>query len=389
MWADGNESYNFSNVGGIVGFDEGDKARSINNCQNHANLDIDFHDSNMYGVGGIAGECYSLGIIQNSANTGNVTCNATLAGGIVGELTSSTINNCINEGNVKGIYQIGGISGHILSINNNNNNKAKINGSKNKGEIETTGYVVEEGIILGKQEKWNSSSVGGITGESFFGEIAKCINEGGIKATGYEVAGGIAGYCKKDSVIRQCANYANIECNNERVLGGIVGYVYQGIVEECFNNGSVKGKELIGGILGQSTKSTIRNCYNTASISGNIIVGGIIGDVSPYKPEKGHEYLYNCYNIGEIRATKIKDCWVGNSNYLEYDHIYTTKAIHDIVGDGTWYNEQGNKNYEAIDGTDAEIKTKMLTNLLKENGTNKWTRDSRNNGYPYLIDNQP
>lgn len=203
------------------------------------------------------------------------------------------------------------------------------------------------------------------------------------------MAGGIIGYCK-DSVIRQCTNYADIECNNQNCLGAIAGYSHKGIIEECFNNGNITGKDAIGGILGQATKTTTKNCYNTNTISGTNKVGGIIGEVQPYKLEKGHEYLYNCYNIGEIKATSLKDCWVGNSNYLEYDYIYTTKAIHDIVGDGAWYNEQGNKNFEAIDGTSAQqIKTKMLTNLLNENGANKWTRDSKNNGYPYLIDNQP
>lgn len=114
-------------IGGIVGFDDGNKERSISNCQNHANIDNVFKDSNMYGLGGIAGECYNLGRIQDSTNTGNITCNAILAGGIVGELTSSTVDNSVNEGKIKGIYSIGGISGHTVPINKDNDNrKAKI-----------------------------------------------------------------------------------------------------------------------------------------------------------------------------------------------------------------------------------------------------------------------
>lgn len=385
----------YSAIGGIVGFDDGNRERNIENCSNLANISVTIKE-NEYGVGGIAGECYVLGNIRNSTNTGNITCNNHLVGGIVGELTNSIIDGCINEGNIKGKHSAGGIAGHAIGVMSNVT-EAQIKNSRNKGVIEVTGYDTREAYSIGRNEEFSASLVGGITGEVVQNAtIMKCVNEkGGLRTTGKECAGGIAGFVRENATIKQCANYAKIECNQEKALGGIIGYVNQGNVEECFNQGEIKGKEAIGGILGQATKGTTKNCYNTATISGSNKIAGIIGEVVPYEYARGHVYLYNCYNIGEITASAargLKDCWVANTNYLEFDYLYTTEDIHNIVGDGVWENNSGNQNYEAIPGTPVNIKNKMLTSLEKGNGANKWTRDTKevkNQGYPYLINLEP
>ena len=203
--------------------------------------------------------------------------------------------------------------------------------------------------------------------------------------------GGIVGYSRGNSLIKQCSNYGNIN-NSALIMGGIAGYTNMCIVEECYNLGTITGKTNLGGIVGETTYTTVKNCYNIGKISGTYMLGGIIGTVLPYEYSEGYEYLYNCYNLGLITGKTNKDCWVGSSSYLTWDHLYTIKTIQDQVGYATWNNEFGNKNFEALSGTDENIKSTMLTNLLKENGAGKWTRDTTgkiNNGYPYLVNNKP
>lgn len=261
----------------------------------------------------------------------------------------------------------------------------------NYGKIRATGGYRVTVHVLGNDISEDCSLIGGIVGQGINGKIVKAVNKGILQTANYQVAGGIIGLALRETMVKQCSNYANITCMNEQDVGGIVGYSNKATIEECFNQGQIKGKEYVGGILGQSTYTTIKNCYNMGDISGNDIVAGIVGDISPFELRQGYEYLYNCYNLGMITGT-TKDPIIAKCNYLTWDYIYTTKAIHEVVGDGVWKNEAGNNNVGILTGTDAQIKQTMLTNLQKENGSGKWmcdTKGNKNNGYPYLVNNVP
>ncbi len=372
---------NYSAVGGIIGFDGGNRERKISNCNNEANLTINFKDDETYGVGGIAGECYKQGIIENCNNTrditnGNQGCGN--VGGIAGD-SIGIIQNCNNKGSIEAKALVGGIAGA---------NSSKIDNCTNEGTIKATGSTIMSAQINGKMEGWYSSSVGGIVGYNV-GNIVFCKNKGNIQTQGDE-AGGIAGYSLNNSSIRKSINYQNIENSQVQDIGGIVGYTNKCTLEECFNIGNITTKHFAGGIAGHTTYTTIKNCYNTGTITvTNERAGGIVGCVSPYELAHGYEYMYNCYNIGKVIGTSYKDTIARQANYLTWDYLYATKALYDVVGPGDWQNSIDG-NDEMISGTDEQIKSKMLTNLLKGNGAGKWTRDTtnkKNNGYPYLIDN--
>ena len=73
-----------------------------------------------------------------------------------------------------------------------------------------------------------------------------------------------------------------------------------GIIQNCYNTGSVKGtadySQLIGGIAGRNY-GTIRLSYNTGEVSAeSAIAGGICGDAS------GQAVIENCYNTGAVSA---------------------------------------------------------------------------------------
>lgn len=374
----------YSAIGGIVGFDSGDTTRTIKNCNNMASFSVTLQDNTAYGVGGIVGESYHQGKLQNCNNMGSIISDKDNAGGIAGVLTRGTIESCNNRGKVQARAIVGGITGQSTI-------SSQINQCENEGTINAISFAEISGHYGGIDDKWSASVVGGIVGLNS-GEIIFCKNRGNIQANSYQETGGIVGLSQNNSLIKKCVNYSDIKNEQQRCVGGIVGYTIGCTIEECFNVGNIKATEAVGGISGATTHTTIKNSYNVADISGDMAIGGIIGRVFPYELGEGYEYIYNCYNIGNIMGAKMNtvDNWVGISDYLAYDYIYTTKSLYDAIGDGTWENGFGNRNWEAIEGTEEQIKAKMLTNLLNGNGAGKWTRDNsgiKNNGYPYLIDN--
>lgn len=90
------------------------RSGTIRNCINYSNV----QSSNNF-AGGIVGEtggndkqCY----IESCMNYGNITCDGYLVGGICGEINSKCdIVNCANYGALTGAYSVGGIVGKIDS----------------------------------------------------------------------------------------------------------------------------------------------------------------------------------------------------------------------------------------------------------------------------------
>lgn len=165
------------------------------------------------------------------------------AGGIGGSVVGSknTIENCCNEGEIKGAGNTGGIAGTGISID--------IKNCKNIGKVSSV-----------------SNGSGGIIGYPRAGivNIINCSNEAVIGEESTNSAGGIAG----------C--YIGCNYNDNYILN----------IYNCYSKGSISSNVLWGGgILGIQglTASTIgldiQNCYSIGEISG-IYPGGIVGRVS-------------------------------------------------------------------------------------------------------------
>ena len=154
-------------------------------------------------AGGIVGK--STGYIvacQNAGNISNVkeeSNDTEFAGGIVGILDTTTVENCKNTGNISGLTNVGGIAGK---------NSGTIVQSRNEGDISkisgTTGKTVNLGGLVGK----NSPTA----------KLANSKNYGGVSS----------------------------ETDNLVNLGGICGVIYNNsTVELCENNGTLKGSAKI------------------------------------------------------------------------------------------------------------------------------------------------
>jgi len=221
------------------------------------------------------------GTIKNLTLEGTINANITTyvaryLGGFVGYGYSVTLENLVNNCNIKFsnnsyITCVGGIAGRGYGTIKDCINNATI-----------TGY---------------GESVGGITGKG--GRVTNCINTGNVTNQKGKYTGGIVG--QTEAGISQSYNTGTIDTtNNTGTVGGIAGYNNQSITE-CYNAGPVYGRTTstnattshVGGISGNQI-SFISNCYNTGYVAGGY-VGGISGMTQ--------STIMNCYNVGNIYGT--------------------------------------------------------------------------------------
>ena len=255
----------------------------------------------------------------------------------VGTIASTSKNSIIRNCNVIGSIEYWGFMSTGMRIGG-------ICGTNEEGKIEECYYMgnIESTIIY---------TTGGITGWNS-GEIINCGYKGGYCYGGY-ATGGIVGY--NDGKIINCFNRAFVGSNyrtrysgggiryNLQAFGGGIAARNSGVIEGCFNTGSVYGWSLddyyigkIGGIVADN-EGTISYCYNTGTILQNhgrpdredcddveSIVAGIASR------NKGE--ISNCYNVGKLDSdtvayyfgavpgeTGVKNVYFGDFLYTNYE----------------------------------------------------------------------
>lgn len=119
-------------------------------------------------------------------------------------------------------------------------------------------------------------------------------NVGVINSTiyGYYSIGGVVGYCNS-GIVQNCYNTGSVSTYNLSA-GGVVGQVSKGTIDNCYNAGTVSGAQQIGGVVGTtSVSSKIQNSYNTGTVNSSKFVGGVVGALNS-------STTTNCYNTGTI-----------------------------------------------------------------------------------------
>ena len=130
-------------VGGIAGIASG----IISNCENHAEV------KGTASLGGILGVYYGLdNSITSCANYGAVTGTESSVGGMVGFFGSGIIQNSANYGDVTGTLYVGNLIG--------NANKCNLNNVLGTGNITATSYTVYAGLLVGRISKSSSTASG-------------------------------------------------------------------------------------------------------------------------------------------------------------------------------------------------------------------------------------
>ena len=317
------------NMGGLLGYSEGEHTITITSCSNSGDILNNTVIDDMH-LGGLIGtNMCPMTTITDSYNTGNVTCagdqvatgNNYSMGGLIGYNSgSATITNCVN----------GGV----------------INADKSVTKLDTPNLITignaPGGVALGGMVGYFSS-----TWADYTYSVSECKNYGSVITTkncgkannGYEArAGGIVGYINVAGAmtISKCHNYGLIErdatavtadaegnlWNSKGDCGGIVCRVTSSdttiltssiIIEECVNEadavisykGAKRGEVNHGGIMGCSGgNEIIRNCQNYGTITSSgtmntaMSLAGILGNIS-----HKNTVVDTCTNHGKVEQT--------------------------------------------------------------------------------------
>jgi len=315
-------------VGGISG---ADYWSTIKECTNNgkvtATSTITSYYSRVSAVGGIVGWHYVAYRIQQCTNNGDISSNGGCAGGIVGEIESTTwthfnVEDCTNNGNISANGQaIGGIAGRAMGSYDKETSKSiTFKNCKNTGTLSNASSLMGGivGHVLGFMD--------GVTSTL----IENCVNEGALNSMYW--IGGIVGYATSRVnghntlvTIRNCENKGVITANrsdgdNGEVSGGILGAASvststgfatgKASIYNCINNGNVEYKQTghkglyMGGIVGRGGSTTLVE---------NVVNHAYVGPVNSETPVEGaYARMGAIYGSVDAETVSIKYAYYKN-----------------------------------------------------------------------------
>ena len=311
--------------------------------QNHtiSNFKIKPNEPRTFGIGlfGVVG----TGTIKNlnidsasivgTIDSGSSRCGI-LAGSCNGKIENCHIKNSIIDIETASSVSIGGIVGAAINIQANN--------CSYQGELN----------IKSIKSKELFHNVGGLFGDSLYGNITKCLNYGNISveytngASPYEIeVGGISGNAgsnSEETVMEQCANMGNISVGNnykfESCIGGIAGYHEGGDIIDCYNNGQLEDQGTAG-IVGRA--GVVTPVYITTKIENSYNLGkadyGIVRCTS--YDRRGNVDVKNCYYINTAEnayAKSERNIYLTNVKRCSASEMKQRNTYQNFDFDDTW-----------------------------------------------------
>lgn len=289
----------YSDVGGVVGRSEIGSFKS-----NFVSGELRAHE----GVGGLAGSV-SGDLFENNTTQVKVISIRGGAGGLVGGkggiyVTNITLKNNHVNGEVLGVYRIGGLigdagSGEIYCYNNSYSGIIKGLGStggligstsSSSSQSKIIGNYVNASIYKGVLEGsgigiMNDPSIGGLIGAFGQGLIMNNYAQGFIEGEGVENVGGLIGM-NSGKIIN---NYSSMDVSGGRNVGGLIGAsIWGDVIKNNYSVGVVSGSSAVGGLVGGLNNPGDLIFQNNYYLNGESCVG---------------DGAYNCtneYNLEEF-----------------------------------------------------------------------------------------
>lgn len=308
---DANESFIIGNIGGIVGYMEGNGAK-VTGSANRGTVHTDepTNPTNVENwqkaanVGGVVGKIDRSKTDNLKDEDGKI------------DVTKAAVSNSYNTGDVLGYTGVGGVAGMMYN--------GEIAASYNLGYLRTTRQSQQGSSI-------DALNMGGIVGDTT--ELS------GAEVYLYDVY-------NKGQIGDSEFNYFG------RHVGGIVGRL-SGTVEKAYNNGAIyNGYNVVGGIAGWMAQGKIENAFNTGNITvlnknnASSQVGGIAGAAS----DNNAIVINNAYNLGTLRSFKDANVAGAGNNTLGgiLGHIQNEKqgdasvTITNVYTTGNLFVDDGN-----------------------------------------------
>lgn len=303
---DANESFIIGNIGGIVGYMEGNGAK-VTGSANRGTVHTDE-----------PGDPTNVKDWQKAANVGGVVGKIDRSDTVTinaGNVNNAAVSNSYNTGDVLGYTGVGGVAGMMYN--------GEIAASYNLGYLRTTRQSQQGSSI-------DALNMGGIVGDTTELSGAEVYlydvyNKGQIGDSKFNYfgrhVGGIVG--RLSGTVEKAYNNGAIY-NGYNVVGGIAGWMAQGKIENAFNTGNItvlnknNAQSQVGGIVGAANVATesieINNVYNLGTLrsfradnnSGVNTLGGIIGQVNEFNGNGQNTFtISNAYTTGNLMMYKL------------------------------------------------------------------------------------
>jgi hypothetical protein len=168
---------------------------------------------------------------------------------------------------------------------------------------------------------FGDSSIGGLTGNNYGGNISDSFSTGIVNGTGDEI-GGLTG--NNSGTINN--SYSTAEVNGDRFVGGLTGN-NSGTILDSYATGEVNCDSWCGGLTGTNHGGHINNSYATGNIFGtSYIIGGVVG----YMIINGT--INNSYATGNVSGTASAYSLGGLIGILETGKIFSSYATGNVTG---------------------------------------------------------
>jgi hypothetical protein len=144
------------------------------------------------------------------------------------------------------------------------------------------------------------------------------------------LGGGVCGM-NKNGELQNCSNSSTVICKKQDGTGGVCGKNY-GTVRDCKNTGSVRGIAPLGGVCGVNKSGIIENCFNEGTVSVTVTSddgGGVCG-------ANFGGTTTNCYYLSNT-ATRGIGGWAdvsGKAEKMSIEHVESGEVAWLLNGKG-------------------------------------------------------
>lgn len=381
--SEGGEKAIIGNMGGIVGYMDGDNVyitSSANRGTVHSQDitgDTVLPVSQAANAGGIVGKIDRSDTIGKKDENGIIIIDTENIKNELGEnYANAAVSNSYNTGDVRGYMGVGGVAGMMYN--------GEIAGSYNLGTVNTT----RNKDSFGSNDSYYTVNMGGIVGDTTEGTRASAVlydvyNKGQIGDETFTYyarhVGGIVG--RLSGTVEKAYNTGAIY-NGYNVVGGIAGWMFKGSITNAFNTGNITvvnneretASSQVGGIVGAAStnnSNTITNVYNLGTLRsftgtgdgvkpGANTVGGIIGIING---DGSHQVsVTNAYTTGNIWADNGYSSYVGS--IWGNSEVSEKGTYRDVAVKNTYYIQP---DPDLID----ENRNPYFTTLYKNGGNQK------------------
>jgi filamentous hemagglutinin family protein len=232
-------------------------------------------------TGGVIGKSYVDTLVTDLATTGSttVTGNAYVGGG-VGHLSPGGVaNNISTTGTVIGNTSVGGVFGYVRGNLSNLKTDAAVSGTDMVGGLvgELTTSTLDSAFATGNVTA-TGSSVGGLVGKSNGSTITKALSTGNVIGT--QDVGGLVGISSSDTLKN---SFSTSKVTGSQNVGGFTGNFVQSIVQDAYATGEVSADTAnSGGFSGKSYFTNYKYTYASGKNSSISATGkgGFVGVIT-------------------------------------------------------------------------------------------------------------